>query len=680
MKKWLTIVFCGFWSLTVCGQIRMPTGGTFGGGQQGGMGQGGQVKIDDSTKVIYGPRTARYFLEEDVFNNRKTLYQIDTSYDAFHRYNFVQRANFQLVDLGNLGTASRSVFFQPAEQLGAQFGYDAYTPYAYPTNEVKYYDTKSPYTNLYLALGGLGQNIARFDHNQNLTPRLNLGINAQRFTTNKYFGTSGTADPQNNLTQNWAFVFHGNYRSKDDKYLLMGQFNHLNHSAYEQGGMSPDSLNFKPDGSIEYNNPSAVLKTAQSWERRNNWHIYQQYVLAQGFQVYHIFDYKRSINLYTDADLSQAQTYGFYRFYYPDSIYRIPTFSRVETLSYRDYLYNANTTRQEVNFRLIENKFGIKGRYKGFNYRAHYRQRILNMVENHDIRRLTILKESLSLDSISNGSSIHRRFENFVGLWLAYYLKDSTQRATAEFEYLLGRDFKVKGEIVSKWFSAGYYSVFSSPTLLQQFYNSNHLRWDNTSRLVNSNNIYGQINLNTKQIRFSPRLDYHLINNYFYYDTAAVARQFTSAFSVLRIGAQTEWRPRKFQFWAQTYYTLVSNDNIMRIPRFFANFRVAFDFVYYKVLYLQVGGEFHYKSAYYADAYMPLTQQFHLQNRIKTEGVVYSEFFLNARINRVRLFVKMANAAQGLFQGLFNPGYFSTPFYPVVGRSLGFGVNWPLFD
>lgn len=649
MKKWLYIVFCGFWSITAYGQIRMPTSGTFGGNQRGGgAGQsGGQVKIDDSTKVIYGPRTARYFLEEDVFNNHKTLYQIDTSYDAFHRYNFVQRADFQLVDLGNLGTASRPVFYRPVEQLGAQFGYDAYTPYAYPINEVKFFDTKSPYTNLYLALGGLGQNIVRFDHSQNLSPRLNLGINAQRFTTNKYFGTSGSADPQNNLTQNWGFVFHGNYRSKDEKYLVMGQFNHLNHSAYEQGGMSPDTLNFKRDGSIEYNNPSAILKTAQSWERRNNWHIFQQYVLAQGFQVYHIFDYKRSIDIYADKDLSQAQKYDFYQNYY----------------------YNQTDTRQDVSFRLFENKFGIKGRYQGFNYRAHYRQRIVRMTGSYN-----------TTDSTSTtGTYRLSRFENFVGLWLAYYLKDSTQRATAEFEYLLGRDFKVKGEVVSKWFTAGYYSVFSSPTLLQQLYNSNHLRWDNTSRLVNSNNIYGQINLNTKRIRFSPRIDYHLINNYFYYDTAAIARQFTSAFSVLRIGAQTEWRPGKFQFWAQTYYTLASNNTIIRIPRFFANFRAAFDFKYYN-LFLQVGGEIHYKSAYYADAYMPLTQQFHLQNRLETEGVVYSELFLNTRINRVRLFVKMANAAQGLLQGLFNPGYFSTPYYPVVGRSLGFGLNWPLFD
>ncbi|WP_147277104.1 putative porin [Runella aurantiaca] len=646
MKKWLYIVFCGFFSVAGYGQIRMPTGGSLGSGQQGGLGQGGQVKIDDSTKVIYGPRTARYFLEEDIFNNHKTLYQIDTSYDDFHRYNFVQRADFQLVDLGNFGTASRNVFFRPIEQLGTQFGYDAYSPYAYQINDVKYYDTKSPYTNLYLTLGGGGQNILRFDHSQNLSPRLNLGINVQRFTTNKQFGTSGQSDSQTNLAQNWGFVFHGNYRSKDEKYTFLGQFNHLNHHVYEQGGMSPDSLNFKTDRGIEYDNPSATFRTAQSWERRNNWHIYQQYVLAQGFQVYHVFDYKRSIDVFSDTDLTNARLYGFYNNYY----------------------YDSTQTRQEVKFRLFENKFGIKGRFQGFNYRAHYRQRIANM------------NGAYTKSDSTTGTYRLSRFENFVGLWLAYYLKDSTQRATAEFEYLLGRDFKIKGEVVSKWFKVGYLSTFTSPTFVQQLYDANHLRWTNSNRLVNSNNIYGQINVNTKQLRLSPRLDYHLINNYFYYDTAAVARQYTSAFSVLRIGGEAEWRPGKFQFLTQTYYTLVSNNDILRIPRFFANFRATFDFVYAKVLFLQVGGEIHYKSAYYADAYMPLTQQFYLQNRLKTEGVVYTEVFLNARINRVRLFVKMANAAQGNYQGALIRGYFSTPFYPVVGRSLGFGVNWPLFD
>lgn len=682
MKKWLYIVFYGLCTVATYGQIRMPTGGSSGPGRPGGS--GGQVKIDDSTKVIYGPSTARYFLEEDIFNNHRTLYRIDTSYNAFHRYNFVQRSDYQLVDLGNFGTASRNVFFRPIEQLGTQFGYNAYSPYAYQTGEVKYYDTKSPYTNMYLVLGGSGQNIVRFDHSQNLSPRLNLGINAQRFTTNKQFGTSGQSDSQTNLAQNWGFVFHGNYRSKDERYTLLGQFNHMNHQVYEQGGMAPDSLNFKTERGTEYNNPSATFRTAQSWERRNNWHIYQQYVLAQGFQVYHVLDYKRSIDIFSDSDLTNARKYGFYNNYYYDSAYKVPTLTKVNTLLYSDYFYNPNSTKQEVLFRQFENKFGIKGRYQGFNYRAHYRMRLVNMEEKHDIRRLNILKESLWIDSTANGSSKHRRFENFVGLWLAYYLKDSTQRVTAEFEYKLSlnkNDFKLKGELISKWFTAGYLTTFTQPTFLQQYYNSNHLRWDNRDfRLVNSNTVYGQINVNTKGVRLSPRLDYHLINNYFYYDTAAVARQYTSAFSVVRVGGDAEWRPGKFQFLAQTYYTLVSNEDVLRIPRFFANFRASFDFVYAKVLFLQAGAEIHYKSTYFADDYMPLTQQFHLQNRLKTEGVVYTELFLNARINRVRLFVKMANAAQGTYQGALNPGYFSTPFYPVVGRSLGFGVNWPLFD
>lgn len=647
MKKWiysLVVVLTLSWAHAQRPSI--PGMGGLSGGSSGNFGQGGQAKIDDSTKMIYGPRTTKFFLEEDIFNNRQALYPIDTAYDAFHRYNFVQRANFEYVDLGNLGTAARPVFFRPVQQIGTQFGYDAYSIYAYPINEVKFYDTKSPYTNLYLALGGLGQNIVRFDHSQNLSPRLNLGLMAQRMTTNKFFGTSGSSDPQNNLSQNWSFVFNGSYRSKNDKYIVLGQFNHLNHAVYEQGGMVPDSAAFKnrtgPVAFFDDPNRPAILKSAQSWERRNHWHLYQQYKMAQGFQLYHVFDYKRQINIYTDPSLAEGQQYGFYP----------------------NYFYSRTATNQQTNFRLFENKFGIKGRYQGFNYRAHYRPRLVRM------------SGAYNLTDTTSGNYQFNRFENFVGLWLNYYFKDSTQRATAEFEYLIGRDFRLKGELLSKWFAAGYESVFSSPTFLQQHFHSNHFKWSNNFQLVNSNNLYGQINLKTKTVSFSPRLDYHLINNYVYFDTTATPRQELTPFSVLRIGAKAEWRPRKFQFLAQSYYTLVSNENIMRIPRFFANVRATFDFVYYKVLFLQLGAEFHYKSAYKADAYMPVIQQFYLQNRLETEGIVYSEVFVNARINRVRLFVKMANALQGFAYD----GYFNTPFYPVVGRSLGFGVNWPLFD
>ena len=60
-------------------------GGSFPGGGAGRPGgQGAGVGIDDSTKVIYGPKTTKFFLESDVFNNRKKLYLTDTALVGTH--------------------------------------------------------------------------------------------------------------------------------------------------------------------------------------------------------------------------------------------------------------------------------------------------------------------------------------------------------------------------------------------------------------------------------------------------------------------------------------------------------------------------------------------------------------------------------------------------------------------
>ena len=58
-------------------------------GQQADTGKEGNKIIDDSTKNIYGPKTTHYFFEKDIFENRKTLYAIDTNYSEFHEYSFI---------------------------------------------------------------------------------------------------------------------------------------------------------------------------------------------------------------------------------------------------------------------------------------------------------------------------------------------------------------------------------------------------------------------------------------------------------------------------------------------------------------------------------------------------------------------------------------------------------------
>ncbi|MFN8355375.1 MAG: putative porin [Spirosomataceae bacterium] len=606
-----------------------------GGGRSGGTRQGGRM-LDDSTKQIYGPNTSLYFYEQDVFNNRKKRYPIDTTIDGFHQASFTKRNQNRLVDLGNLGTASRWVFYEVPTQIGAQAGFDVNSAYAFQTQQVKYFDTKSPYSNIFFTPGGNGQNILNFDFTRNIHSRLNAGFNIQRATAIKQFDAP---KGEENIVGIWGVLLHANYVSKNQKYAAMGHFNLFDHKSNDQGGVLFSST-FSTDTLFKYglDQGAAYLKTASSREKRNSLHGYHEYKLANGFQLYHVIDYQyRTIRF---ADVNFSRTADFYK--------------RWASVS------NYDSTRLDIQYtyKLFENKVGIKGFYKGYNYRIHLRRR----------------DYSLS-DSIQQGRIA--RSENFLGIWLNYYFPDSVRKATAEFEYLIAKDYRFHAEYQSPFITAGFTSSFNSPTLLQQRFIGGIVNWDNTFSNVFVNNFYGKMQLKLKNISILPEATYSLIKNYIYFDTLARPQQTSVPINVFRIGGSIEWRWKKLSTLTQLFLTTTSGADVIRMPKVFWNSRLAYDLLFRKVLYIQAGLELHYKSSYYADAYLPVNQQFYLNNSFLVNGYIVADAFADFRINRVRLFVKMSHVNQGLMP---TKGYFSTPYFPAIGRTFGFGVNWPLFD
>lgn len=641
--------------------------GTFG-GQQGrpgsftGSSGNSSSGIDDSTRVIYGPKSTRYVLEDDIFNNRRKLYLIDTTMDDVHRFTYVQRSQNKYQDLGNLGTPMRPVFVQLPQQLGAQTGYSVFSPYAYQTMAVKYFDTKSPFTDMYVALGGRNQNILRFDFSQNINPRWNAGFNVQRFTSQKQFGTSGINDPTRLLAQNWGFLGHTNYRSKNDKYTLLLHFINMNHSLEEQGGVLPGTnLDGSPNlyaytGDARLTGGSTTLPAPQGWERRNDWHVYHQYVLDQGFQVFHRLDYRRQKNYFQDDTLALNQL--------PKTIPNVGTIPGF----YPNILGDTSRIEQDARFRLVENMFGIKGIYRlgasAFNYRAYLRSRIYGQYTRYNTARTQYNEYET------------RRTETFLGGWLGYYFPDSLSQVTAEAEYQVGGGFRLQGQFDSKWLTAGYTAMLVDPTLLQQRFQSHIFLWRNNFSLRGYSHAYGQFNLRYRKLQLKPGLDYDLLTNYIYFDEKAVPQQASGAISVLRTGLGYHLEVGKFLAAGQLYYTVQSRTDILRTPPFFANARFQYELLYAKVLYIQVGLDLHYKSPYYADAYMPVTQQFYLQNRQQVEGYLLADVYANLRVNRTRLFVKMSHVNQGVWQ----PGYYVAPDFLQMRRGFAFGVDWYLFD
>ncbi|GAB4055472.1 putative porin [Spirosoma litoris] len=687
-RSFLVLVFILALSFKGQAQIGQMPGGvpnSFGGRQSmpaSTTGNKGTGIIDDSTKVIYGPKSTRYVLEDDVLNNRKKLYTLDTTMDEVHRFTYVQRSQNQLQDLGTLGTPIRPVFLQVPQQLGAQSGYYVFNPYAYQTKDVKYYNTKSPFTDMYIALGGNSQNILRFDMAQNINPRWNVGFNVQRFTSQKIFGTSGSADPHKLLAQNWAVVLHTNYRSKNDKYTLLAHFNNMNHSLDEQGGVLPGleadgvtPIIYNYEGDARLRSGSTSVQGPHGWEIRNDWHAYHQYVLDKGFQLYHKFDYQSHKNFYQDDTLSLNQAVT-------------PPGSTTPIRFYPAILGDTSRIFQLNRYNLLENQFGIKGsaQYKGssFNYRAYLRIRNYKQSMHYNTSRTAFN------DYQAFGSGL----ETFFGGWLGYYFPDSLSRLTVEGEFspinitdAKARNLRIAGQFDSKLLTAGGSYISLAPTLVQQRFQSKVYFWPDATNgfkpLVNRNylNFYGKLNIQYKKYRLQPSLDLDLLDNYVYFDSSGVRQTGQSdkveTITIVRPGLGYHFQFGKFLISGQAYYTKqTTGPEVIHMPPFFINTRIQYEFLYSKVLYIQTGVDLHYKSPYYADAYMPVTQQFYLQNTEKVEGAILADLYANLRVNRTRLFVKLTHANQGLPQA----GYFVSPGFLQMRRGFSFGVDWYLFD
>ena len=617
-------------------------GGLSGMGRSGGGGSsagGGRSVIDDSTKVIYGPRTTLYRLEKDLIANQdSTLYRVDTLLTDLHRWQYDAASWHTYTDLGNLGTAMRPIFLEPRREIGIQLGFRAYERYAIQPEDVRYYDTKSPHTDMTFVMGGRGQNILRFGFTQNINPRLNMGFKVQRFTSTKQYGTFSTINSEALLAQNWTFLYHSSYFSKNQKYSLLAHFRHLNHEVREQGGVLPDSTETGVDPFI-YDGRARISDRSNAWERRNDLYLYHQYKLNRGFQGFHRLESGRVRLRYTDSRPQVGFENNAYQNLWPS---------------------DTDTLRYDVGYRLISNTIGVKGSYGGFTYRAFLKQRL------HLFSQTSRLQRPI-------GESRLSRFETIPGLWLSYYFKDSTQHLTAQGEYSIGRDFRLSGNLNTRWFKANANFSGYSPDLIMQ---NNLGVWENDFKLTLLQQLDAQLPLRFKRWQVEPTVIYQLITNYLYYNSEARPEQFEGSFSTLRVGLKAEYQSPKWTLRLMGYYTANSNTQLLRIPPLWGAAQLTRELLLFKVLYLQVGLAAQYRSTYLGDAYMPLTQQFYLQNQSPLAAYVATDAFVNYRINRVRMMLKFTH----LNQGLSTPGYFTTPGYLAMRRIFSFGVFWPLFN
>lgn len=442
----------------------------------------------------------------------------------------------------------------------------------------------------------------------------------------------------------------------------------------ESGGVLPNTA-IENDGLFEFLEADSQLGlTARSVQTQNNHHIYHQFEVDDAFTIFHVFDAKRQKDLFTEFDVQNNQ--DFYPKSQNDLLIDNTGNGIIDTI--RVFNFNNDVTFESTIYRLYQNKAGIKGKLANFNYIAYFRNQIFSYNTRYQGQALIFLNPDSTTDdsrSLLEGDYRLAEVESFIGGELFYTFNEDA-RLTARAEIALGTDYLLEGTFYNKNLELTFKSTLYSPSLIQRRFVSNHFYWDRSYNNTLANELSGSISFTFGDLYLKPFGSYRIINNYIYFDQNAASQQESNAVQLAQAGLDLNYKIGRFFTQNKFIYTESLGADLFRVPRFFANSRIyCEDCVIKKLIHSQIGVDIHYKSAYFADAYMPVSKQFYLQDAFNVEGYLLIDLFVNIRLKNVRGFLKLAHINEPS-----SNGYITTPFYPGQRRSFIIGLNWRFFN
>jgi hypothetical protein len=596
--------------------------------------------VDDTTKMVYGPHTTKYTTERQLKNNVLNPYKNpDTTVYLMEKYDIVDRMDRRYQSLGFLGTPLFDLAYAPPVQIGRTFGFNGYDRYWKAADEIKYYDTKSPFMDVGVVLGGQRRSKIDVGFTRNVNPHWNVGFDINRITADKQIGGETIGDRS---VESSSFDFYTNYQNDEKPYAIAFSVTRLKHQVADIGGVDvPDNPN-RADY-FQYSTADTQLQDARTVDLRSRFHVLHQYTLGSGFQLYHQADLTNQEYAFNDIGTGSDATK--FQAYYPQ------------------FLIDNDTTNEFSKFRSFENEIGLKGSIKGAFYRFYARRRSL----------LYDYKQSLET-TIS---------ETYVGTYLRFDWKEKFSvlgkgELSNEGAYLLD------GSLTSDLVRLSYSSTRSLPAFMYQDYAGNHHAWSNNFDAVFHNYVSGSLFLKWKSISLEPKASLTAINNLIYFDDTQNPNQTSGTLLLNRIGGKIAFDFFRFNdhehFRLETESSLTtvsgSDKDVVRLPQYMQTSRLFWRGDWFQnAVPVEIGTDLYVRTSYIANQYTPVLSQFYLQNDLANETYAAFDLFINMKIRNLRATIKWTH-----FNQQANDGYFATPYYPAQGAILDFGVQWLFFD
>jgi len=214
-----------------------------------------------------------------------------------------------------------------------------------------------------------------------------------------------------------------------------------------------------------------------------------------------------------------------------------------------------------------------------------------------------------------------------------------------------------------------------APSWISTRFESNHFKWKQPLDVETVQHV--NFKFEADSINLGLSVTYYNVADYIYWDSVSRPAQVgTSSVEgmVIKLNKAFNWRNLHLHNtlgWQQV------SGKVVRLPEFMGQHSLFYQNKIFKgALGFAVGLDLYYLTDYRADAYMPVTGQFHLQEEGKVNGTAVVDVFLNVQIKRARMFLK----SEYLNQGLWERGYYAAFDYPMPDRAIRFGVSWMFYD
>jgi predicted transport protein len=493
-------------------------------------------------------------------------------------------------------------------------------------------------------LGGKGRSITNIAFARNINPRWNFGFNYRGYFVDKQILREGKGD------RNVRSVFYDlftSYETADSTYRLFLSYARNRHQVQEFGGVLVEEGYDRSE--FFQQNAQRTLTEAEARELRMNLHLFHQYRIGSGLQIYHKFDRDRQGNDYYDEPGQEPEGY------------------------YEHIEIDSTNTIDELRFVTVRNEAGIKGNLLKLFYNGYYAIRNFNM-------------DYMYLDA----DTLHVRTkgaEHYLGGRMMLRL-DSLMTLTGWVEFMDNGNFRIEGDLTSRWLEASLRQNQFEPGFMQQAYRGSYSVWNNNFSPVNVTQLSGFLHVRSKVFHLSPGMTLTRMNNYVYFreDTSRVQyvmpQQAGGAHVIFSPEVRMSMKFGRMTLRTRAIYTsmLENSEDAMKIPELFVNAQLAYEGIHFGGnLELHTGVEVHWQSAYDALGYAPEIQQFFVQDpriAFRSNEFPLVDVFLNAKIKRGRIFVKYHN----LVQAITGEGWFPTPYYPGQSNVVDFGFDWSFYD